>query len=92
MTKKKKKDNLNKFKTTEDRVQQVNFIKNKLENLQLDERNTEIEELFKIMQRYIETGESNSGKMPLTGSNKDIQYIFTNRKCVQCQVNLLVRQ
>ena len=92
MPKKKKKDITQKYKTQEDRIGQVTFIKNKLENLQLDERNTEIEELFKIMQRYIDTGESNSGKMPLTGSNKDIQYIFTNRKCVECQVNLLVRR
>ena len=60
--------------------------------VQLDERFPEIQELYKMMNNYIEIGISNSGKMPLSNSNKDIQYIFSIRKNVNCQVNLIVRQ
>ena len=38
--------------------------------------------LVDIMNRYVETGESNAGKMPLSNSNKYIHYIFSNHTVV----------
>ena len=92
MSKKNKKNKKNKLKTKEERILQINIIKTKLLEVQLDERFPEIQELYKMMNNYIEIGISNSGKMPLSNSNKDIQYIFSIRKNVNCQVNLIVRQ
>lgn len=89
--KSKNKENSN-IKTKEERISQIEFINKKLLKVQLDDRFPEIQELHKIMNDYIENGESNSGKMPLSNSNKDIHYIFSTRANVDCQVNLMVRQ
>ena len=43
------------------------------------------------MDNYIETGQSISGTYPLQGSNKNIQYILSNKKHINCTINLLVR-
>ena len=93
MGKKNRKNNNEKlkFKTIQDRQKQINIINNKLHEIQLDDRLPEIMELNRIMNLYIKTGESLTGRMPLLNSNKDICYILSNRANVNCQVNLMVR-
>ena len=44
------------------------------------------------MDEYIETGQSISDTYPLQGSNKNIQYILSNKKHITCTINLLVRK
>lgn len=89
---KKKIKKIKTFKTVKIRLDEINIIKSKLEEIELDERFPEIAELIKIMNNFVETGESNSGKMPLLNSNKDICYIFSNKLHIKSQVNLLVRK
>ena len=87
----KNKEAKQKFKTMKDRQNQIDFINQKLQEIQLDNRLPEIIELNRIMDLYIKTGESLTGRMPLSNSNKDICYILSNRANVDCQVNLMVR-
>ena len=90
MGKKSKKEKNN--RTEEERAEQVTIIKAKLFEYQLDDRLPDIETLYNIMDSYIETGQSVSGSHPLQGSNKDIHYIMSNKKHINCTVNLLVRK
>ena len=92
MGKKSKKEKKNTNRTEEERLEQVNLIKSKLNEYQLDARFPDIDTLYAIMDSYIETGQSVSGSHSLAGSNKDIQYIMSNKKHIQCSVNLLVRK
>ena len=92
MGKKSKKEKKNTNRTEEERLEQVDIIKIKLNEYQLDERYPDIDTLYAIMDSYIETGQSVSGSRSLEGSNKDIQYIMSNKKHIQCAVNLLVRK
>ena len=78
-----------KYKTLEQRQAQIDFINSKLQEIQLDDRIPEIEKLHKIMNEYIKTGVSISGKMPLPNSNKNIVYILSNRANTDCKVNLI---
>ena len=90
--KRNKKEKKNNDRTLEERQQQVNIIKLKLLEYQLDDRVPDIETLYKIMDEYIETGQSISDTYPLQGSNKNIQYILSNKKHITCTINLLVRK
>ena len=92
MGKKRKKEKKNTNRTEEERLEQVAIIKTKLNEYQLDERYPDIDSLYAIMDSYIETGQSVSGSHSLADSNKDIQYIMSNKKHIQCAVNLLVRK
>jgi len=92
MGKKSKKEKKNTNRTEEERLEQVNLIKTKLNEYQLDERYPDIDTLYAIMDSYIDTGQSVSGSHSLGGSNKDIHYIMSNKKHIQCSVNLLVRK
>ena len=89
--KRNKKEKKDTNRTSEERQEQVNIIKSKLLEYQLDDRVPDIETLYKIMDNYIETGQSISGTYPLQGSNKNIQYILSNKKHINCTINLLVR-
>ena len=90
--KKKKNKKIIKNKTIEDRKTQVSIIKSKLLKYQLDERYPDIEKLYKIMDNYIVTGQSESGSYPLQGSNKNIQFILSNKKHIECSINLIVHK
>lgn len=90
--KRNKKEKKNNDRTLEERQQQVKIIKSKLLEYQLDDRVPDIETLYKIMDKYIETGQSISDTYPLQGSNKNIQYILSNKKHITCTINLLVRK
>ena len=88
-SKRAKKDN---SRSIAQRREQVDIIKKSLLDLQLDDRIPDIQRLYTIMDGYIETGQSASGHYPLEGSNKNIQYILSNKQHIKCVVNLLVRQ
>ena len=90
--KRNKKEKKNNDRTLEERQQQVKIIKSKLLEYQFDDRVPDIETLYKIMDKYIETGQSISDTYPLQGSNKNIQYILSNKKHITCTINLLVRK
>ena len=90
--KRNKKEKKNNDRTLEERQQQVKIIKSKLLEYQLDDRVPDIETLYKIMDKYIETGQSISDTYPLQGSNKNILYILSNKKHITCTINLLVRK
>lgn len=79
-----------KLKTRLERQQQVNNINQQLMNLQLDDRLPEMQTLSSIMELYVEKGESNCGKIPLSNSNKVIHFILSNRINVNCRVNICV--
>ena len=55
-----------KLKTRLGRQQHVNNINQQLMNLQLDDRLPEMQTLSSIMELYVEKGESNCGKIPLS--------------------------
>ena len=74
------------------RREQVDIIKKSLLDIQLDDRIPDIQRLYAIMDEYIESGQSASGQYPLEGSNKNIQYILSNKQHILCAVNLLVRR
>ena len=80
-----------KIKTKESRLSEIKTIKAKLLEIGLDERFQEIAGLIRIMNFFVETGESHSGKIPLSNSNKDIYYILSNRQHIHCKVNIVVR-
>lgn len=90
--KRNKKEKKNNDRTLEERQQQVKIIKSKLLEYQLDDRVPDIETLYKIMEKYIETGQSISGAYQLHGTNKNIQYILSNKKHINCTINLLVKK
>ena len=92
MKKNKKIKKQKKTKTKEFRLNEITVIKSKLAELELDNRYAEIEELIRVMDNFVKTGESNSGKMVLTNSNKDICYILSNKEHINCQVNFVVRK
>jgi hypothetical protein len=50
-----------------------------------------VAELYRVMDEWVETGQSVSGKIPFPEApfgGRIIEYILTNRKHIKCQVNL----
>ena len=88
MGKKSKKNKVKKKKLKEDRLNEINEIKEKLKNHGLTESFENINKLFEIFDKYIETGISETGKLPLPGLKREIHYILTSKYHVQNNITL----
>lgn len=76
-------------RSPEQRAEQVTALKRSLlDNYQLDERIPAIAQLHAVMDEYQRTGHSASGSLPLPGSNKRIEYVFSTRPTIPCRVDL----
>ena len=88
MTNKKKNKDKNKFKTKEDRVNEVNEIKDKLQNLGLSHKIEGIEQFYKYCDDYIEKDIPWSGKIKLTGTKRILEAILPRRKLTKLAISL----
>ena len=75
-------------KTLEERQQQIEEIKGKLEGLGLSENFDGIKEFYKYCNDYVEKSIPWSGSIKLHGLNRIICAILTTLKNVECSVNL----
>lgn len=77
------------YKSFEDREKEINEIKDKLKILGLVENLSRITNIFEIMDTFVETGESVSGKILLNEYKKRIDYVFNGKKNIKCTLNIL---
>jgi hypothetical protein len=87
-TKRNKIENKVNHKTKEERIKEINDIKDKIESLGLSNSNENINELYNIFDNYIEIGIADSGMIKLPGLKREIHYILSNRKHIENSVNL----
>lgn len=83
-------------KTASERMADVNDIKNKLLEWQLDEKFDAIKELFEQLQHFVDTGEPVSGKIPFPECppppmGRIIAYKFTNVRGQKGTCDLMIR-
>ena len=76
------------LRTKEERITEINTIKNKLATLGLGEGISEIKEFYQEMDKFIETGDNVSEKISLLGFQRIIEYNFNNNKKYQLFTNL----
>ena len=76
--------------TLEDRKMHRDQIVGKLETLGLfPGQHQPIAEIHEILDKFVETGESASGKIQFPAANRRIEYLLSNRKTVVPTVNLM---
>ena len=92
MGKKNRKKNKNKknkpIKTKEERTNEVNLIRNKINSLGLSEEHIGIPELFTALDIFKNEGFSNSGKIKLVGLKRVIEYILTCKPNIESSICL----
>ena len=76
-------------KTIEKREKEIQEIKDKLNILNLTDDLGRITDIFEIMENFIKTGESVSGKIMLPEYKKKIEYVFNSKENVKCILNIL---
>ena len=84
--KKKKKEKI--YKTKEQRIEEVNKIKNKIESFGLSEEHKGIPELYKVLDDFEKDGYSNSGKIKLPGLKRVVYFILTVNQKIESTVSL----
>ena len=77
------------YKTIEKRKSEIQEIKDKLNMLNLTEDLARITNIFELMENFVETGESVSGKIMLPEYRKKIEYVFNSKANVKCILNIL---
>lgn len=77
------------LKTIEQRNKEIQEIKDKLNILGLSEDLSRITNIFEIMDNFIETGESVSGKILIPEYKRKIEYVFNSKENIKCKLNLL---
>lgn len=76
--------------TLEDRKMYRDQIVGKFETLGLfPTQHQPIAEMHEILDKFVETGESASGKIKFPAANRRIEYLLSNRKTVIPTVNLM---
>ena len=78
--------NIKNMKTLEDRIEFVKIIKNKIESLGLSNNFESISKFYNILEIYEKKGQSFSGKIKLLEVGKTLQYVLSNRKIIQNNV------
>tara|TARA_Y100001970_G_C13794926_1_gene632091 strand:- start:25 stop:303 length:279 start_codon:yes stop_codon:yes gene_type:complete len=77
------------YKSKDERDNDIQEIKNKLNILGLTEDLARITNIFEIMDNFIETGESVSGKIMLPEYKRKIDYIFNSKQKTKSTLNIL---
>ena len=77
------------YKTKEDREKETAEIINKLKILGLEDDLGRITNIFEIIENFIETGESVSGKILLNEYKRKVEYVFNNKKNTKCILNII---
>jgi hypothetical protein len=77
------------YKSKEERIHDIQEIKDKLNILGLTEDLSRITNIFEIIDTFIETGESVSGKIMLPEYKRKIEYIFNKKKNFKSYLNIL---
>lgn len=77
------------YKSKEERINDIQEIKDKLNILGLTEDLARITNIFEIIDKFIETGESVSGKILLPEYKRKIEYIFNSKKSIKSTLNIL---
>lgn len=77
------------LKTYDERKKDIQEIKDKLNILGLVEDLSRITNIFEIMDNFIETGESVSGKILIPEYKRKIEYVFNSKENIKSKLNLL---
>ena len=77
------------LKTYDERKKDIKEIKDKLNILGLVEDLSRITNIFEIMDNFIETGESVSGKILIPEYKRKIEYVFNSKENIKSKLNLL---
>lgn len=85
-SKKPKKEKVNKNK--DERLKEVQTIKDKITGLGLSGEVEAINNFYQLLDKFIEDGESCNGKINLIGFKRVINYILTNTGGKKCLVSL----
>ena len=84
----KKKRKVEKWKTQQERINEVNTIKSKLQNLGLSNQIDGIKEFYQVCQDYIDNDHAWTGKIKLNGFKRIIQCSLSRRQTTSCNINL----
>jgi hypothetical protein len=84
--KKEKKERNN--KNYSQRKIEIDHIKKMLNQLGLGEGNPDVLSFYQEMNRFLNTGEAWTGKIPLHGHKRVIKAILTNRSNITCSINI----
>ena len=77
------------LKNYDERKKDIQEIKDKLNILGLVEDLSRITNIFEIMDNFIETGESVSGKILIPEYKRKIEYVFNSKENIKSKLNLL---
>jgi len=88
MGKKTKAKKQKQYKTRELRQEEIQEIKNKIQQLGLTEEMSYIKDFYNILNNFVETGEGQDGKIKLTGLKRILNYILTNTLAKKCLIKL----
>ena len=75
-------------KSYQERYDEIEKIKSKLDELGLSEEHPGIDIFIALAQKYIKTGEGGTGKIKLPGLQRVLNYILTNTKNKKNSVSL----
>ena len=81
--KNKKKTKIKKEKTIEEKKEFVELVKDKMQNLNLNENNEGIIKFYKILDDYVKFGYNASGCILITSLGRNIHYVLSNKKHIE---------
>lgn len=87
----KKKEKINHDRTKEERLIEIIKVMKQFRELGFPTETPGIQEFKKIADIYLQTGESQTGRILMQEYNREIQYILTNNNIKQCTVVLKYR-
>ena len=79
-------------KTIEERKIEIDTIKSKLTNLGLEEKIDGIDIFYMEAEKFIQNGDSWSGKIKIPGTKRILDIIFTSNKHKESKVALLYNE
>ena len=85
---KKPKNHVVTFRSQLERIDEIEKIKVKLKTLGLGDGIPEIDGFYKETGKFIETGETISGKIAISGFKRVLEYNFNNNKKYSLSINL----
>jgi len=76
------------LRNEEERIAEINEIKSKIALMGLTDDLGRITDIFDIMDKYIETGQSLTGSIRLEGYYRILDYIFPSKKNIKLMINI----
>ena len=76
------------LRNKEERINEINEIKSKISLMGLTDDLGRITDIFDIMDKYIETGQSLTGSIKLEGYSRILDYIFPAKKNIKLTINI----